>query len=191
MKLAARKNATVDEQRRYQRQYERDRSPAMRLAFPELALLNVELTFADRNGTGPKEPVPSSQSHAFYPPARAFFRFTCPCADCNGEFDLSANVAQLAAAGGRGIRTARACADRAVFSLQFTAGPHPYLGAAARNRAAAQRGAPPGRRDRGQHRTDRSAGARGAGTARCRSRRSGIGHAGRGSQPRLNPLARN
>jgi hypothetical protein len=104
MKLAARKNATVDEQRRYQRQYERDRSPAMRLAFPGLALLNVELTFADRNGTGPKEPVPSSQSHAFYPPARAFFRFTCPCADCNGEFDLSASVAQLAAADGRGIR---------------------------------------------------------------------------------------
>ena len=70
MKLAARKNATVDEQRRYQRQYERDRSPAMRLAFPGLALLNVELTFADRNGTGPKSryrprnPTPSTRRRA-------------------------------------------------------------------------------------------------------------------------------
>jgi hypothetical protein len=52
--------------------------------------------------------VPSSQSHAFYPPAQAFFRFRCPCADCDGEFDLTTNVAQLAATTGRGSRTVTA-----------------------------------------------------------------------------------
>jgi hypothetical protein len=108
MKHAARKNATVDEQRRFQRQYDRDRAPPLRTAFPDISQLSIELAFADRSGTAHKEPAPSSQSHAFYPPARAFFRFTCPCADCNGEFDLSANVAQLAAASGRVTRTATA-----------------------------------------------------------------------------------
>ena len=108
MKLAARKNATVDEQRRYQRQHDRDRSPPLRTAFPEVSQLSIELAFADRSGSMHKEPAPSSQSHAFYPPARAFFRFTCPCADCNGEFDLSASVAQVAASSGRASRSATA-----------------------------------------------------------------------------------
>ena len=70
--------------------------------------MNIELSFGDRTGAAPKEVVPSSQSHAFYPPAQAFFRFRCPCADCDGEFDLSANVAQLAATTGRGSRTVTA-----------------------------------------------------------------------------------
>src|SRR5579863_7188108 len=102
MKIAARKNSSLDEQRRYRRQYDRDRSPALRSAFPQLLQLNIELSFGDRTGAAPKEVVPSSQSHAFYPPAQAFFRFRCPCADCDGEFDLSTNVAQLAATTGRG-----------------------------------------------------------------------------------------
>jgi len=70
--------------------------------------LNIELSFGDRTGAAPKEVVPSSQSHAFYPPAQAFFRFRCPCADCDGEFDLSTNVAQLAATTGRGSRSVSA-----------------------------------------------------------------------------------
>ena len=108
MKIAARKNSSLDEQRRYRRQYDRDRSPALRSAFPQLQQLNIELSFGDRTGAAPKEVVPSSQSHAFYPPAQAFFRFRCPCADCDGEFDLSANVAQLAGTPGRGSRTVAA-----------------------------------------------------------------------------------
>ena len=108
MKIAARKNSSLDEQRRYRRHYDRDRSPALRSAFPQLQQLNIELSFGDRTGAAPKEVVPSSQSHAFYPPAQAFFRFRCPCADCDGEFDLSANVAQLAGTPGRGSRTVSA-----------------------------------------------------------------------------------
>src|SRR5471030_566741 len=108
MKIAARKNSSLDEQRRYRRQYDRDRSPALRSAFPQLLQLNIELSFGDRTGAAPKEVVPSSQSHAFYPPAQAFFRFRCPCADCDGEFDLTTNVAQLAATTGRGSRTVTA-----------------------------------------------------------------------------------
>jgi hypothetical protein len=96
MKIAVRKNASLDEQRRYRRQYDRDRSPALRSAFPQLQQLNIELSFADRTGAAPKEVSPSSQTHAFYPAAQAFFRFRCPCADCDGEFDLSSHVAQVA-----------------------------------------------------------------------------------------------
>jgi len=80
----------------------------LRTAYPEVSQLSIELAFADRTGTVAKEPAPSSQSHAFYPPARAFFRFTCPCADCNGEFDLSASVAQVAASSSRASRSGTA-----------------------------------------------------------------------------------
>ncbi len=106
MKIAVRKNASLDEQRRYRRQYDRDRAPPLRSAFPQLTQLNIDLSFADRTGAAPKEVAPSSQAHAFYPAAQAFFRFRCPCADCDGEFDLTGNVAQIAATtSGRGSRT--------------------------------------------------------------------------------------
>jgi hypothetical protein len=108
MKIAVRKNASLDEQRRYQRQYDRDHSPPLRSAFPQLVQLSIELTFVDRTGSAAKELPPSSQSHAFYPAAHAFFRFRCPCADCSGEFDLTDSVGQLAAASGHGSRSTSA-----------------------------------------------------------------------------------
>ena len=36
--------------------------------------------------------IPAAQSHVLYPPARAFFTFPCPYADCDGQFDLTAAV---------------------------------------------------------------------------------------------------
>ncbi|MGB8693325.1 MAG: hypothetical protein WCD08_07445 [Steroidobacteraceae bacterium] len=90
MKLQARKTVSISEIKRNQRQTDRDRSPPMRSAFPQVEQLRIELSFNDRTGR-----APSPQMHILFPPARAFFRFACPCSECDGEFDLSPVVSAL------------------------------------------------------------------------------------------------
>jgi hypothetical protein len=90
MKLQSRKSASVGELKRNQRHTDRDRAPPMRSAFPQVEQLRIELSFADRTGR-----APSPQMHILFPPARAFFRFACPCSECDGEFDLSLAVSAL------------------------------------------------------------------------------------------------
>jgi len=102
LKLASRKTPSPGEQRRDQRQHDRDRAPSLRQMFPQLGLIRLELTFAD-----PTRPAPSSQSHTYYAAARAFFRFACPCYDCDGEFDLSPTVREVAASAGPRLREIR------------------------------------------------------------------------------------
>jgi hypothetical protein len=63
----------------------------MRARYATIAKLQIDLSFL-----GSSRPPPSPQSHSYYPPARAFFRFACPCSECDGEFDLSGQVAELA-----------------------------------------------------------------------------------------------
>ncbi len=67
----------------------RDRATAqaLRSAFPKIQQLRVDMRF---EGSGANIPMP--QSHLLYPPARAFFIFPCPYADCDGQFDLVAAV---------------------------------------------------------------------------------------------------
>ncbi|HTV94902.1 MAG TPA: hypothetical protein VME42_02845 [Steroidobacteraceae bacterium] len=84
MKVPSRKAASASEQRRHHRQAERAQALTVREAFPNVGAVHVELSFDDHEG-----PVPSPQRHSLYPAARAFFRFACPCADCDGEFDLT------------------------------------------------------------------------------------------------------
>jgi hypothetical protein len=38
---------------------------------------------------------PSPQQHTLFPAAAAFFRFVCPCTDCDGDFDLKPAVTAL------------------------------------------------------------------------------------------------
>jgi hypothetical protein len=66
----------------------RDRAAALTLkaSFPALQQLRLELQF---EGTAN---VPASQAHVLHPPARAFFEFPCPYADCGGSFDLTSAV---------------------------------------------------------------------------------------------------
>jgi hypothetical protein len=70
----------------------RDRAatPALRVAFPAVQQLRLELKF---EGTATN--IPAAQSHVLHPPARAFFEFPCPYADCDGHFDLTAAVSAL------------------------------------------------------------------------------------------------
>jgi hypothetical protein len=66
---------------------ERAAANALRIKFPAVQQLRLELTF---ESAAANTPVP--QSHVLHPAARAFFEFPCPYADCDGGFDLTAAV---------------------------------------------------------------------------------------------------
>jgi hypothetical protein len=80
MKLASRKIASPIEQRRDRRLHDRERAPPLRQLFPQLGLVRLEMVFAD-----PTHAAPSSQAHTFTGQPALFFRFACPCFDCDGE----------------------------------------------------------------------------------------------------------
>jgi hypothetical protein len=90
MKAPARKHVNSAAQRRELRLSERNRAAALRRAYPDVAHLQIELVFDDLI-----DHKPSPQRHTLYPAAPAFFRFACPCADCDAEFDLMPVVAKL------------------------------------------------------------------------------------------------
>lgn len=71
----------------------RDRIAAqpLRRVYPRMAQLRLEFSFDDGSAL-----PPASQLHTLHPPAAAFFRFPCPFADCDGQFDLTAEVAEAA-----------------------------------------------------------------------------------------------
>ena len=78
------------------------RASALRELYPQLAELRIEFEFDD----GTKR-TPSPQSFSYFPAARGFFRYACPCHSCTGEFDLSGYVAELADVAGRPQRSRR------------------------------------------------------------------------------------
>jgi hypothetical protein len=73
---------------------ERAAAPQLRAAFPRVQLLRLEMKFE-----GTTTNIPASQSHMLHPPARAFFEFPCPYADCDGQFDLTGVANRLLADG--------------------------------------------------------------------------------------------
>src|ERR1700674_1903180 len=72
----------------------RDRAAALavRVAFPTVQHLRLELKFESTTSS-----TPTLQSHVLHPPARAFFEFPCPYADCDGQFDLNAAATSVLA----------------------------------------------------------------------------------------------
>jgi hypothetical protein len=69
----------------------RDRAAAqtVRSAFPSVQQLRLDMEF---EGAGARANIPTAQSHVLHPPARAYFTFACPYADCDGQFDLTEAV---------------------------------------------------------------------------------------------------
>ncbi len=67
----------------------RDRAAAqtLRSAFPSVQQLRLDMEFE-----GGLANTPTPQSHVLHPPARAYFTFACPYADCDGQFDLTEAV---------------------------------------------------------------------------------------------------
>jgi len=90
MKAPVRKSVNPAVQRRELLLRERNRSAALRGVYPAVAQLQIELIFSDLS-----KHTPSPQRHTLYPAAPAFFRFACPCADCDADFDLMPFVADL------------------------------------------------------------------------------------------------
>ena len=102
MKLTSRKPVSISEKRRNNLQIERQRALAVRELYPWIEQLQVSLVFDD----GGRHAI-SPQSHTFFPPACAFFRFACPCADCDGDFDLREAMGALLADMSQGRRPSR------------------------------------------------------------------------------------
>jgi len=90
VRMAARKSPGVSLLRRDQMLRERMQSPALRQVFPDVGQLRIELVFDDVNAHRP-----SPQQHTLFPAAAAFYRFVCPCTDCDGDFDLKPAVTAL------------------------------------------------------------------------------------------------
>ena len=67
-------------------QLRRDRAAAqtLRIVFPLVGQLRIDLVFEEPAGM-----PPARQIHVLHPSARAFFEFPCPYAACEGKFDLS------------------------------------------------------------------------------------------------------
>ena len=74
-------------------------APPLRVTYPAIQHLRLELKFE-----GTTTNIPAAQSHVLHPPARTFFEFPCPHADCDGQFDLTVvlSIIQATARLGRG-----------------------------------------------------------------------------------------
>jgi hypothetical protein len=85
MRLGQARGGAMRQDRYSQLHRDREAAPKLRTKFPVVEQLRFELRF---EGGGPATPVP--QSHVLHPPARAYFSFPCPYADCDGRFELAA-----------------------------------------------------------------------------------------------------
>lgn len=87
MRLGHARSAPTRQDRASQLRRDQAAAPKLRVMFPAVEQLRFELSFA---GGAVSTPVP--QSHVLHPPARAYFSFPCPYADCDGRFELTAAV---------------------------------------------------------------------------------------------------
>lgn len=94
MRHSARKPSNRTLTSREQLVVEHLRAEPLRKLFPEVQQLRIELFFSDSNTHLPQ---PSPQLHTLFAAAPAFFRFSCPCADCDGTFDLTDAVTTVIA----------------------------------------------------------------------------------------------
>lgn len=85
MRLGHARSAATRQDRSSQLRRDQEAAPKLRTIFPAVEQLRFELRFEGGTAT---TPVP--QSHVLHPPARAYFSFRCPYADCSGRFELTA-----------------------------------------------------------------------------------------------------
>jgi hypothetical protein len=73
----------------------RDRATAqlLRVMYPKIASLRLQFQFSESNE---ELSAPAPQLLVMHPPTQAYFMFPCPYADCDGEFDLTSAVADIA-----------------------------------------------------------------------------------------------
>src|SRR5882724_405404 len=59
-------------------------APTLRKAWPDAALVWVEINFQSS-----EQLAHAPQTFSIYPPAKAHFSYLCPFGDCNGMYDLN------------------------------------------------------------------------------------------------------
>ncbi|HEX7417689.1 MAG TPA: hypothetical protein VF315_06515 [Steroidobacteraceae bacterium] len=87
MKLSSPNVEKAHQERKERRRREHAAAQTVRSAYPQVAQVQIALQFEDGTTN-----APASQSYVLHPPARAFFGFPCPYADCDGQFDLHTAV---------------------------------------------------------------------------------------------------
>lgn len=87
MRLSPGQGAAGARDRSFLLRRDRAAAPVLRAMFPAIEQLRLEMRFE-----GSSTSIPVSQTHVLHPPARAYFVFPCPYADCDGQFDLAAAV---------------------------------------------------------------------------------------------------
>src|SRR6201999_1785565 len=80
MRLVAPRNVDAHTLRVERLRRDRAASKSLRVAFPAIQQLHLELKFAGTTANSP-----GAQSHVMHPPARAYFMFPCPYANCDGQ----------------------------------------------------------------------------------------------------------
>src|SRR5213078_3614514 len=83
----ARFSAAARQERTERLRRDRAAAQALRVAFPAVQHLRLELKFESTTSS-----TPTLQSHVLHPPARAVFEFPCPYADCDGQLYLTTAV---------------------------------------------------------------------------------------------------
>jgi hypothetical protein len=91
MKFAVASSANARGQMRERQRRDRAATATMKARYPQFGSLRLVFDFS---GAGPFTPAP--QVNVMHPPAKAYFVFPCPHADCDGEFDLTSPIDSLA-----------------------------------------------------------------------------------------------
>jgi hypothetical protein len=86
-------NANSRNQLRERQRRDRATAQQLRVVYPQFASLKLEFVFKESN---PEVLAPTPHLLVMHPPTQAYFVFACPCADCDGEFDLTKAVVELA-----------------------------------------------------------------------------------------------
>jgi hypothetical protein len=104
MRLSPSQSAGAPRDRAFLLRRDRAAAPVIRAVFPTIEQLRLELRF---EGSTASIPVP--QTHVLHPPARAYFVFRCPYADCDGQFDLAAAISATLEVSSRHTEGVLAC----------------------------------------------------------------------------------
>jgi hypothetical protein len=86
-------SANSRNQLRERQRRDRALSQPLRVRYPQFASLRLQFEFRESN---PEIAAPAPHLLVMHPPTQAYFVFPCPYADCDGEFDLTSAVADLA-----------------------------------------------------------------------------------------------
>lgn len=94
MKFAGGRASDGRGQMRERQRRDRASTQTLRQRYPQFASLRLEFDFSDDTKF-----TPAPQVTVLHPPAAAYFIFPCPYSDCDGEFNLSPVVDEIANSG--------------------------------------------------------------------------------------------